>query len=78
MLWRKRKSMTVTQQAAVLLFRLSPKARKTSFSKVWPLWTLQYKQKYDGGGEGGRSLVVRELEFKSKDPGFDPLVAGQG
>ena len=26
---------------------------------------------------GGRTSVVRELEFKSVDPGFDPL-AGQG
>ena len=26
---------------------------------------------------GGRGPVVRELEFKSKDPGFEPLV-GQG
>ena len=28
-------------------------------------------------GRGGRSSVVRESEFKSKDPGIDPM-AGQG
>ena len=28
-------------------------------------------------GNGGRSSVVRASEFKSEDPGFDPL-AGQG
>ena len=27
--------------------------------------------------DGGRGSVVRDLEFKSEDPGFDPLV-GQG
>ena len=34
---------------------------------------------YWGGrwGGGGMVSVVRELEFKSKDPAFDPLV-GQG
>ena len=38
---------------------------------------MMMMKKDDDDNDGGRGSVVRASQFKSEDPGFDPL-AGQG